>query len=74
VFHVAQDLVGMKQRIRDFYVTSKDKHEMYPLEDDTLATPPHQRQDHGSIRKKRRMAEGSATRASASKFGGFAKI
>jgi hypothetical protein len=74
VFHVEQDLVEIKQRIRDFYVSSEDKCEIYPMEEETLTTPPHHRQDHGSIRKKRRMGGGSETRNSASKFENFEEI
>jgi hypothetical protein len=74
VFHVEQDLVKIKQRIRDFYVSSEDKCEIYPMEEETLTTPPHHRQDHGSIRKKRRMGGGSETRNSASKFENFEEI
>jgi hypothetical protein len=35
VFHVAQDLVGIKARIWDFYISSEDKNATYPLEGET---------------------------------------
>jgi hypothetical protein len=64
LFHVAQDLVRIKARIRDFYLTSEDKNETYPLEEETPTTPPHQRQEQESIQKKRN----SATTVHTSKY------
>jgi hypothetical protein len=43
---------------------------MFELGSDTLTTPPHQRQEHGSGGRKG-VTRGSGTKASASKVGGL---